>query len=129
MAAHVLVVDDDRLSTELVGQLLRNAGYRVSVAQHFNAALDILDQSPPPDVLITDIVMPSGVNGAALARMARMRNRIIRVIYITGYDIPNIDRETFGPVLRKPLADDLLLATVAAELSAKDADTASNQFR
>jgi DNA-binding NtrC family response regulator len=97
----------------------------ISTAQHFNAALDILDQSPPPEVLITDIVIPKGVNGAALARMARMRSRRIRVIYITGYDIPNLDRETFGPMLREPPSDDLLLATVATELSANDTASAS----
>lgn len=120
MAPHILLVDDDQPFTEAIGLLLRNAGYQVSVARHFKDALAILEYSPPPDLLIADIVMPNSVNGAALARMARMRSPSIRVVYITGYDIPGIDQETFGPLMRKPLADDQLLATVATELSAKD---------
>jgi DNA-binding NtrC family response regulator len=68
-------------------------------------------------VLITDIVMPSGVNGIALARMARMRNLAIRTIYITGYDVPGVQQEATGPLMRKPLADDELLAIVAAQLA------------
>jgi CheY-like chemotaxis protein len=117
MPLHILIVDDDRLFTDTIGLSLRNAGYQVSAAHHFNEALPILEQSPPPDLLLTDIVMPHSVNGTALARMARMRNRNIRVIYMTGYDIRGIDHEALGPVMRKPVSDDQLLATVAAELS------------
>ena len=116
MPPHVLVVDDDQVCAEAIGSLLRDAEYQVSVAHHFSQALAILRS--PPDVLIADIVMPNGVNGIALGRMARLRYQAIRVIYITGYDIPGIHREAVGPVMRKPLSDDRLLATVAAELSA-----------
>lgn len=119
MTPHILVVDDNQPCAEAIGLVLRNAGYHVSVAQHFTEALSILDHSPPPDLLLADIVVPNSVNGAALARMARIRNPDIRVIYVTGYDIPGIDRETFGPLMRKPLANDQLLATVATELSTK----------
>lgn len=118
MGPHILVVDDDQVCAEAIGLLLRGAGYQVSVAHHFNEALQILEASPPPDVLIADIVMPSSINGLALARMARMRNLAIRTIYISGYDVPAVHQEaTGGPLLRKPLADDELLATVAAQLS------------
>ena len=117
-STHVLIVDDDQVCAEAIGLLLRDAEYQVSVAHHFTQALVVLKSSPPPDVLIADIVMPNSVNGIALARMARLRNRTVRVTYITGYDIPGIDREARGPVLRKPPSDDKLLATVAAELSA-----------
>ncbi len=125
MTAHILVVDDNQPCTEAIGLLLQNAGYQVSVARYFTDALAILECAPPPDLLITDIVMPNSVNGAALARMARMCNPSIRVVYITGYDIPGIDRKTFGPLLRKPLADDQLLTTIATELSRKPSGSAS----
>ena len=118
MGPHVLVVDDDQVCADAIRLLLQDAEYQVSVAHHFSQALAILEASPPPDVLIADIVMPNSVNGIALARMGRLRNPNLRVIYITGYDIPGVLREAAGPVMRKPLADDELLAAVAAELRA-----------
>jgi hypothetical protein len=62
--------------------------------------------------------MPDRVNGMALTRMARMRRRDIRVIYLSGYDIPGLEREAHGTLLRKPVGDDLLLAEIARTLLA-----------
>ena len=68
------------------------------------------------DLLVVDLVMP-GVNGFALARMARMRRHDLKVVYVTGYDdIPVI--EAMGPILRKPVGAEMLVATVRRELSA-----------
>ena len=47
--------------------------------------------------------MPDSVNGIALSRMARLRRRDLKVIYITGYSIPGVEREALGPILRKPV--------------------------
>jgi len=52
--------------------------------------------------------MPGGINGFALARMARMRRLDLRVLYVTGYDLPM--EEGIGKVLRKPIFLDLLVA-------------------
>lgn len=62
--------------------------------------------------------MPDRVNGMALTRMARLRQRDIRVIYLSGYDIPGLEREAHGTLLRKPVGDDLLLSEIAQTLSA-----------
>lgn len=59
----------------------------------------------PDPHLVTDAVMPDRVNGIALSRMARLRRRYIRVVCITGYNIPGVDREALGPILRKPIDD------------------------
>jgi CheY-like chemotaxis protein len=113
---HILVVDDDSVSVQATAQVLKTAGYAVSVAQHFSEALAILEESPPPDLLITDIVMPNSINGIALGRMAKLRNRAIRRIYVSGYDIPGVQNELEGPLIRKPLAEGELLAAVVAAL-------------
>jgi CheY-like chemotaxis protein len=84
----------------------------------YRLALQILEGENPIDLLITDIVMPDGVNGMALSRMARLRRqRDPRVIYVSGYDIPGLDREAHGTILRKPVGDDQLLAEIAQTLS------------
>jgi CheY-like chemotaxis protein len=66
-------------------------------------------------LLITDIVMPGGINGFALARMARMRRLDLRVLYVTGYDLPM--EEGIGKVLRKPIELDALVAEAQKALA------------
>jgi CheY-like chemotaxis protein len=68
--------------------------------------------------LITDIVMPARVNGVALSRMARMRPPELKVIYLTAYDIPGVEDEAIGPVLRKPIDDEQLVAEMRRRLAA-----------
>jgi CheY-like chemotaxis protein len=115
---HILVVEDDEGYGEAVVQVLQKAGYMARVMSHFQPALEALEGDAPIDLLLTDIVMPSRVNGVALSRMARMRRRDIKVLYLTGYDIPGIDREALGPVLRKPISPEDLIAEVERVLAA-----------
>jgi CheY-like chemotaxis protein len=115
---HILVVEDDEGYGEAVVQVLQKAGYTARVMSHFQPALEALEGDAPIDLLLTDIVMPSRVNGVALSRMARMRRRDIKVLYLTGYDIPGIDREALGPVLRKPISPEDLIAEVERVLAA-----------
>ena len=50
--------------------------------------------------------------------MARLRRPDIKIIYLTGYNIPGIDKETnIGPVLRKPIEAEELVRAIAAELA------------
>ena len=56
--------------------------------------------------------MPGGVNGVALSRMGRMRRPDLRVVYITGYEIPGLENEALGPVLRKPVDNDALISVI-----------------
>jgi CheY-like chemotaxis protein len=76
---HILVVDDDEAFCYAIAKALRNAGFVVSGAPDHHLALRILEGPQPPDLLITDLVMPGGINGFALARMGRMRRLDLRV--------------------------------------------------
>ena len=114
----ILVFDDDEASARALGCVLREAGFEVQVASHFQPALAALDAEPQVDLLVADIVVPEGVNGIALSRMARMRRRGIKVIYLTAYDLPGVENEALGPILRKPVSDELLVAEVHRVLGA-----------
>jgi DNA-binding response OmpR family regulator len=112
MAHRILLVDDDDLFHHACGKVITGAGYLVEHAPDYREALPIIDDDQPLALLVTDVVMPNGVNGFALARMARIRRVGIKVLYLTGFDVPTI--EANGKILRKPIADELLLAEIGA---------------
>ena len=113
----ILVVDDDQICGDAIAGVLRAAGYEVSLAPDHRLALEDLESARPVDLLITDIVMPDRVNGVALSRMARMRRPELKVIYLTAYDIPGVEDDAIGPVLRKPVDEDRLVAEVRSVLT------------
>ena len=119
LPAHVLLVDDDEAFREAMAHVLRSSGYDVGTAPDYRLALEMLESNKPVDLLLVDIVMPDRVNGLALARMARLRRPGIPVIYLSGYDIPGLEREALGPIIRKPIDEDVLLAAVAEALQPK----------
>src|SRR5712691_36917 len=113
--ARILVVDDDLVFGEAAASVLRVAGLEVLLAPDYRLALEDLESTRPLDLLITDIVMPERVNGVALSRM---RRPALKVIYLTAYDIPGIEDEAIGLVLRKPIDGDRLLSEVKRVLAA-----------
>lgn len=70
--AHVLVVDDDPVSREIVDDLLATVGIIAHMAEHGEQALDILSEAGPDafDLVLTDIQMPL-MDGFAVTRELR----------------------------------------------------------
>ena len=114
MSARVLVVDDDDAFRYATVKMLVDAGFETADAPDYRQALEILDDKKPLDLLLMDIVIP-GVNGFALTRMARMRHRSLKVVYLSAFDVPT--DEAIGPVLRKPVDSDVLLAEIRKVLA------------
>lgn len=81
----VLVVEDEPLVLELTRDLLRDLGYRVITADTGPAALKIIEESAPFDLLLTDAVLPGGMNGRELADAVKKRRPRMRVLYMSGY--------------------------------------------
>ncbi|MCY1445145.1 Sensor kinase CckA [compost metagenome] len=78
----VLLVDDDHLVRDMLGDGLRQYGYRVRQAHSGEQALALLDEGI--DLLLTDFAMPE-FNGAQLALAARERHPGLPVVFLTGY--------------------------------------------
>lgn len=78
----VLLVDDDHLVRDLLGDVLRQYGYQVRQAHSGEQALALLDDEI--DLLLTDFAMPE-FNGAQLALAARERYPRLPVVFLTGY--------------------------------------------
>ena len=112
LRGNVLLVEDDAFFRESSARGLRQAGYTVHIAADHRGALDILDDERPIDVLCTDVVMPNGLGGVALARLARQRRPNLKIIYVTGYEIPGLSDHAKGPVLQKPIMPSMLVAEI-----------------
>ena len=114
----ILIIDDSSDTRELLSLHLRNAGYRVTIAEDAVAAGHRVAESLP-DLIICDFEMPfmSGVEFISALR-ADATIRDIPVVFITTREhTAELTGKTFGfPLLTKPLVADDLLATVADEL-------------
>jgi two-component system cell cycle sensor histidine kinase/response regulator CckA len=121
--ARILIVDDDEDVLEMLGHMVGAFGHEVLTARSGVEALDILDDTPSLDLLLTDVVMP-GLNGFNLAHMARLRRASLRVLYLTGYHeqaLAVLDKGIkYGKTLRKPIAVDDLRRELGDALVAKE---------
>jgi signal transduction histidine kinase len=86
----ILVVDDQKMVVNLVGDLLKKEGYRVLIAVGPSEAIGHFREKQI-DLLITDIIMPR-IDGHTLAEMAQVRHRKVKILYISGYS--GSDRES-----------------------------------
>jgi len=80
----VLVVEDNTALRRVVVRQLGELGYRVLAAEIATAGLRLLEQQSI-DLLLTDIVMPGGINGRELAQRARQRWPGIKVVFTSGF--------------------------------------------
>ncbi len=76
----VLFVEDEFLISEWVAQSLSEQGFAVLTVTNAADALAHL-ASVPVDVLFTDVNLPGGMDGAALARRAREMRPHLPVVY------------------------------------------------
>jgi adenylate cyclase len=86
MAERILVVDDQRTTAEMVAGLLRNLGYDVQISLDGAAALERV-RADPPDLLLSDIIMPH-MDGYELCRRLRAdpATALLPVILVTSAD-------------------------------------------
>jgi signal transduction histidine kinase len=117
----VLVVEDDPSSAKMLEALLQHAGYRVRVAEDGAAALAMLDEAPPPDVLLLDWMLPE-VTGLELCRAVRQRwdELSLPILMVTAKTDPESISAAFqagaSDYITKPFLGADLRARVAARL-------------
>jgi two-component system alkaline phosphatase synthesis response regulator PhoP len=66
----ILVVDDEPQIVEIVGDYLKQAGYRVLAARDGQTALTIARRERP-DLIVLDLMMPEGLDGLDVCRRLR----------------------------------------------------------
>ncbi|WP_245313896.1 ATP-binding protein [Bradyrhizobium elkanii] len=101
----ILLVDDNKDILEVTSEMLSICGYRVSCARSGAEALRMLQSDQEFELLLTDIVMPSGMSGVELARDARRLRRGIKILLTSGYARDMLQRHNAVdefPIIRKP---------------------------
>jgi CheY-like chemotaxis protein len=131
-AGTVLVVEDEQTVRDLAVRILSDAGYRVIGATSPQEAIRIAEETPDSiDLLLTDVVMPGGINGVDLAKRIVVTRPRLEVLYMSGYTEEAAIR--FGVprgearFLAKPFLPDDLLARVADLLEARSAGAAGGR--
>jgi CheY-like chemotaxis protein len=82
--ATVLLVEDEPQLCDIAVQALEEQGFEVEAVTSAGEALLRLTSGLPVDILFTDVNLPGGMDGAALARLARELRPNLPVIYTSG---------------------------------------------
>lgn len=81
----VLVVDDEEAVRMIVTDMVTDLGATVLTASDGPSAQALVADGEPPEVLISDIGMPGGMNGRELGEQMLKRWPTLKVLFITGY--------------------------------------------
>jgi CheY-like chemotaxis protein len=112
----ILVADDDRITREMLGAILRKAGHEVVFAEDGKAALEAA-ANEKPDLVLIDGLMPK-MHGFLACKAIKELENPPKVVLLTGvYTKPSYKweaKEAFGAddLLKKPATPDALLACI-----------------
>jgi len=113
----VLVADDDRDTRELYRACFDTNGYRTAEADSGAQAI-VSAVETGPDVLLADYVLPD-VDGITIAQRLKAdpRTARIRILMVTGYGGPDLERRAAAAgierVLLKPCLPDAVMREVS----------------
>jgi signal transduction histidine kinase len=115
----VLLVDDDSAVREVTAAMLRDLGYEVFEAGSGGGAFELLDRERVIDLIVMDFAMP-GMNGAEVARQARISRPTIPILFITGFaDRGAISGIDGAQIIGKPFSRDELADKITQVLCAR----------
>ena len=118
----LLLVEDEAAVRLTTAQLLRRNGYRVLEAANGPDALAVWRQHRGEiDLLVTDMVMPEGINGLALGETLRRERPKLGVVIMSGYSEEILKAESLQALgvalIAKPFEIGTLLSAVRRSLA------------
>ena len=120
-AARVLIIEDEPGVREVLAEMLRDAGYIVSVSANGAQGLACCE-TEPIDVVLTDISMP-GLSGWDVASRLQSRHPPIPVGFVTGWgdqlDSARLAQTGVAFVIAKPFRSAEVVGHVARALGAR----------
>jgi two-component system, NtrC family, sensor kinase len=113
----VLLVEDNHDVAAITAEIIQTLGYEVVHVDRARAALDrLMEPGAVFHLMLTDIVMPDGMDGLQLGRTVRARLPVLPIILVSGYNDAITGQPTEFQVLRKPLPVEQLAEVLRAEL-------------
>jgi len=126
-SAAVLVVDDEVDLLDIATAYLEGMGCKAFTAIDGNDALKVVAREKDIDLMVTDIIMPGGINGVELAQKVRQLNPKIKVIYCSGFPADSLAERSMplvdGPLLHKPYQREAFSALVRRMMKSRNAET------
>ncbi len=118
----ILVVEDENSLRNMVCMALRRHGYIVVEAVSGTEGLvRWREQGDKIDLLLTDMIMPGGMDGYELAAQIHQYRPNLNVIVCTGYtqtaDLTRLEADPRFALLRKPFDIPVLMAKIRQSLS------------
>ncbi len=102
----VLVVDDEVDLLEVALAYLAEMGFTALEAKDGASALEAIAQHGEIDLMVTDVVMPGGMNGVELVQRALALRPSLKIIYSSGFPAEALAEKSMllvdAPLLRKP---------------------------
>jgi len=116
VSAYILLVDDDRETSDILRFFLEREGYEVLLAHDGAEALHLMSERGEPDLILLDLSMPGMDGRGVMDALARHPAWVgIPVVVLTAsWEVSAADVHALGAdgLLRKPVTPDELLATV-----------------
>ena len=116
----ILLVEDEPAVCALLRHALERSGYHVDIGATGAEGLALCDELEPPDLLITDLILP-GATGPVIVERLRRRAPEVKVLLMSGYaEHPLLDAAHAAgePCLVKPFEISAFSETVARLLAA-----------
>jgi len=113
--ACILLVDDNDNVRTSISRVLARAGHEVVEAGSGAAAVALIEDAAPFDLLVTDVRMPGSCDGVALAMGWREKVPDRPVLFVSGDTDGRLDMDALGPhaaLLHKPFRRASLLDAV-----------------
>lgn len=82
----VLLVEDDADVRIVAGAQLRHLGFKVHAVANGMEALDLIVSPAKIDILLTDVVLPGGLDGVSLIKEAITARPGMGIVCMSGYD-------------------------------------------
>ena len=98
----VLLVEDEASVRRVVRQQLVDLGHPVIEAENGAQALEMIGQIADIAFVVSDVIMPGGLNGHRLAAEIRRLRPAVGIVLISGYDDETAEADSGLPVLAKP---------------------------